>query len=186
MVALNPNGHNWAMNYNLDGYGIGYIVFTILYSLAFFTACGIVWFHRNHPVIRMRKISLAILSLLMLHTYLVLILLLYPWNGHWPCAAEFWVMSIYLPIGIGLFQAQNQQLLLISRGQNELMLKGEVYKPLAPKDGLSKRAAFHLRRWWESLGKQGKYEAFVAVGMMIQVRSQPNFTKFRTDGCRFS
>lgn len=172
MGALNPNGHDWAMKYNLDGYGIGYIVFTILYTLAFFAGCGAVWYHRNHPVVRMRKISLAIISLLMLHTYLVIILLLYPWNGYWPCAAEFWVMSIYLPIGIGLFQAQNQQLLLISRGQNELMLEGELYKPLAPKADWRKRVTFHARRWWESLGKQGKYEAFVAIGITLQVRFQ--------------
>ena len=186
MVALNPNGHDWAMKYNLDGYGIGYIVFTVLYSLAFFIGCGVVWYHRNHPIMRMRKISLAILSLLMLHTYLVLILLLYPLNGYWPCAAEFWIMSIYLPIGIGLFQAQNQQLLLISRGQNELMLKSEVYKPLAPKDGFGKRLAFHVRRWWETLGKQGKYEAFVAVGIVVQVCPQIYHTRLCIDRSRLS
>ena len=169
MVGLNPNGHDWAMKYNLDAYGIGYIVFTVIYSLILFAGCGIVWLQRNHPVIRMRKISLAILSLLTLHVYLVIILLLYPNNGHWPCSAEFWIMSIYLPVGIGLFQAQNQQLLLVSRGQNQLMLGDEMYKPLAPKDGLAKRCMFHLRRWWESLGKQGKYEAFVVVGIIFQV-----------------
>ena len=169
MVLFNANGHDWAMKYNLDGYGIGYIVFTIFYSLAFFAACALVWQHRNHPVVRMRKISLAILSLLVLHVYLVVILLLYPINGYWPCAAEFWIMSIYLPIGFGLFQAQNQQLLLVSRGQNQLMLADGIFKPLPPKSGLAKRCAFHVRKWWQSLGKQGKYEAYVAVGMVLQV-----------------
>lgn len=44
-------------------------------------------------------------------------------------------MKLYLPIGIGLFQTQDQQLLIVSDGQAELVNSDELYKPLLPKGG---------------------------------------------------
>lgn len=110
---LNPGGHNWADAENFDGYGISLIVVIVLYSIFFYAACTFLWLQRNNPAIRMRKIGLALLSVLVLHVYLVIIFVVYPLNGTFPCSLEFWVMSIYLPLGVGLFQAQNQQLLIV-------------------------------------------------------------------------
>ncbi len=110
---LNPGGHNWADAENFDGYGISLIVVIVLYSIFFYAACAFLWLQRNNPAIRMRKIGLALLSVLVLHVYLVLVFLVYPLNASFPCGLEFWVMSIYLPLGVGLFQAQNQQLLIV-------------------------------------------------------------------------
>ncbi|KAL8934702.1 MAG: hypothetical protein Q9216_005773 [Gyalolechia sp. 2 TL-2023] len=76
-------------------------------------------------------------------------------------------MSIYLPIGIGLFQASNQQLLRISRSQ-KLMLTQDTYKALP--SGKSRReyywSAFII--WARSVREQDDYEGFLAVGMLAQ------------------
>ncbi|KAL9007993.1 MAG: hypothetical protein Q9173_006841 [Seirophora scorigena] len=167
MPFLNPNGHDWANNYNLDGWGVCLILFTILYTLFLLLCSYVLWQWRNHPVIHMRRPALATAAVLVLHVYVIIILLLYPWNGFFPCAAEFWIMSIYLPIGIGLFQAQNQVLLLISRGQQTLLTQ-DTYKPLPT--GKTRRQyywnAFIL--WCKSVKQQDVYEGFLAAGMVIQ------------------
>ena len=82
-------------------------------------------------------------------------------------------MSIYLPIGIGLFQAQNQQLLIVSKEQTRLVRSSEFYKPYLPYGptmSVTKYWGQRFRDWWNNSSRQGRYEAFVFVGMWIQVR----------------
>lgn len=181
MGYLSAHGHDWSDKYNYDGLGISYLVFAVVYSIIFYTMCGIVWYYRKHPIIRMRNIGLALSSLLILHVYLFLIFLAYPLNGHYPCNFEFWIMSIYLPIGIGLFQAQNQQLLMVSRGQNKLIVTDELYKPLAPKGRGVETWTFRLKQWWQGFSEQGKYEGFVAVGIIVQVNISESGVRHSTN-----
>lgn len=84
MVYLNPQGHNYGSE-NLDGYGLSQVAFAVIYSLFFYPACVYLWFNRKHPILRMRKINLAILSLLILHVYLLMIFMVYMINGAFPC-----------------------------------------------------------------------------------------------------
>ena len=185
---VNPGGHDWVRSENFDGYGISLIVVILLYSILFYAACIFLWLQRSNPAIRMRKIPLALLSVLVLHVYLVIIFVVYPLNGHFPCGVEFWVMSIYLPVGIGLFQAQNQQLLIVSREQN--LLKGvvELYRPLYPDFGGGlggpRYWTWRLKLWWRSVNTQNKYEGFVFVGMVVQVR-RLSLVKIAKTGRRF-
>ena len=82
-------------------------------------------------------------------------------------------MSIYLPIGIGLFQAQNQQLLLVSRQQAELVVREKMYKllPARPKGSVGGPGyyMYRLKIWWRDVNQQRKYEAYILIGMIIQV-----------------
>lgn len=94
MGYLNPDGYNWGPAMNLDGYGISLIVFAVVYSILFYLACAFVFFHRKHPVMKMRNISLALVSVLVLHVYLFMVLMIYPMNGVFPCSVEFWIMSM--------------------------------------------------------------------------------------------
>lgn len=169
---LNPGGHNLADTENFDGYGISLIVFIVLYSVFFYAACAFLWLQRNNPAIRMRKIPLALISILVLHIYLIVIFVVYPLNGRFPCQVEFWIMSTYLPIGIGLFQAQNQQLLIVSREQNLLKGIDELYRPLYPNYGGGlggpKYWIWRFKLWWRSVNTQNKYEGLVFVGMVVQ------------------
>lgn len=171
MIYLNPAGYNWAaMNY--DGYGMSLVAVAIIYSIFFYTICFYLWYHRKHPVLRMRKINLALASLLVLHVYLFMVMLAYWLNGTYPCSVEFWCMSVYLPVGIGLFQAQNQQLLIVSKEQSQLLQRQDYYKPIFPKGGRvggPKYWMIRFKSWWDSTTRQGKYEGFVFAGICLQV-----------------
>lgn len=172
MKYLNLKGHNWGNYLNLDGYGISLLVFAGVYTLILYAACLYVWSLRKHPIVKMRNTGLTITSLLVLHVYLFMIFMIYPVNGAFPCSVEFWIMSLYLPIGFGLFQAQNQQLLIVSRGQQQLAKTNVMYKPL----GTGRRGLegwiFRLKVWWNDLSTEGKYESFVAIGIGLQVSSK--------------
>ena len=173
MVFFNPQGRNWGPK-NYDGYGITYIVFALVYTILFYAACAFLWSYRNHPVVKMRKISLTLSSIMILHVYLFIVLIVYPLNGVFPCGVEFWVMSLYLPIGIGLFQAQNQQLLIVSREQNQLVQSQDMYKPLYLGHGKGLGAPrywqFRFKVWWSGVSKQSRYEGLVFIGIVVQVR----------------
>ena len=169
---FNPGGHNWGSE-NLDGYGISQIVIAVVYSVFFYAAAAYLWSKRNHPMVKIRKIGLALLAILILHVYLFMIFTVYPLNGRFPCGVEFFIMSTYLPIGIGLFSAQNQQLLLVSREQNQLIRSEEAFRPMYPYDrnGLicPRYWLWKFQFWWRSSSSQNKYEGFVFIGMLVQV-----------------
>ena len=174
MVYMNPNGFDLSPNPNLDGWGISHVVVGTLYTLVLWAVCYYVWVNREHPMLRMRNVPLMLLAINCLHLYLYILFVIYAMNGAFSCQWEFWWMSIYLPIGIGLFQAQNQQLLLVSRQQAELMVRDDMYKPLPcrPKGSIGgpKYYVYRLKIWWRDVNQQRKYEAYMLIGMIFQVR----------------
>ena len=181
MPYFNADGHNWGAE-NLDGYGISQIIFAVIYSIAFYAACIHVWMLRKHPIIKKRKIGLAIVSLQILHVYMFMVFMVYPLNGAFPCSVEYWIMSLYLPIGFGLFQAANQQLCIVSQGQLKLTLSHDtsLYKPIPTGRGLKKLFS-RFKVWWADVSSQGKYEGLVAVGISLQVSLSLPITRPRTD-----
>jgi hypothetical protein len=88
----------------MDSLGIGYIVLAITYTLLLGSELYFLYRHRKAFCIQIRNIKVVFAAVLMLHIYLVLVLLVYPWNGLFPCAAEFWIMSVFLPSGMAFFQ----------------------------------------------------------------------------------
>lgn len=162
MPYLNPGGINFGPE-NLDGYGISYIVFAVVYSVFLYAACIYLWLQRHHPVVKMRKVGLMLLSVLVIHVFCFMVFTLYTMNGAWPCSVEFWAMTLYLPIGIGLWQAQNQQLLIVSRQQTQMITSNETYKPLLPPRGRGfgtlKYWVWRCKLWYTGISTQGKYEA---------------------------
>ncbi|CAD6587062.1 MAG: hypothetical protein ASARMPRED_002979 [Alectoria sarmentosa] len=170
MVYLNPGGFDFGSE-NLDGYGISNIVFIVMYSLCFYSACLFTWIYRHHPVLRMRNVPLMLLSVLTMHVFTFAVFVVYTMNGAFPCQVEYWCMCLYLPIGIGLYQAYNQQLLIVSRGQAALITKEELFKPIFPRGkgfGGPKYWAFRFKIWWQNVSTKGKYEGFVLIGIVIQ------------------
>ena len=170
MVYLNPGGFDLGAE-NFDGYGISTIVVGTIYSLCFYAACIYLWFYRKHPVVRMRNVPLLLMSLLTLHVYLYFLFFGYVMNGTFPCQVEFWCMSLWLPAGIGLFQAQNQQLLVVSLQQQRLLATEELYKPLPPRKGRGSVNywRFRMKCWWREASSTRRYELFVTLGIVVQV-----------------
>ena len=76
-------------------------------------------------------------------------------------------MSIYLPVGIGLFQANNMQLLSVACLQEQLLSSSDSSAPKV------KPAAQTFRRYWlryNGLSLLRRTEIAVGFGMIIQVR----------------
>ncbi|CAL8574073.1 hypothetical protein XPA_000046 [Xanthoria parietina] len=172
MVYANPGGFNFGAT-NLDGYGISLLAFIVVYTVLLYAACIYLWFQRHHPIVKMRKVGLMLLSVLVIHVFCFMDFSVYTMNGRWPCNVEFWSMSLYLPIGIGLWQAQNQQLIIVSREQTEMSRSHRpVFKPLLPPRGRGMGTPsywfWRLKIWYRTISSQGKYEGFVLFGIIIQ------------------
>ncbi|KAL9599535.1 MAG: hypothetical protein Q9219_003779 [cf. Caloplaca sp. 3 TL-2023] len=172
MVYFKSEGQDRGIS-NLDGYGISNVVFGITYTVVMYAACLYLWIRRHHPVVKMRKVSLMISSVLVVQTYCLTVFLVHPLNLKWPCSVEFWFMNLYLPIGIGLWQAQNQQLLIVSRKQLQLMAVDATFKPLMPSRDCTKGSIkywiWRFKTWYRDISAEGGYGRFVLIGIIIQV-----------------
>jgi hypothetical protein len=89
---------------NTDALGMMWVVMAILYTIVVGGELYMLYRYRSTFCVRIRGFKVVVSAVSMLHVYLVLVLLVYPWNGLFPCSAEFWVMSIFLPSGMALFQ----------------------------------------------------------------------------------
>lgn len=91
---------------NTDALGIFYVVVAILYTILLAGELYLLNRHRSSFSVRIRNLKIVFSAISILHIYLVLVLLVYPWNGLFPCTAEFWIMSVFLPSGMALFQGR--------------------------------------------------------------------------------
>ena len=91
---------------NLGLLGGSYIFLAVAYSLLVVTELYLLFNNRNAFCVRIRGLVVVFAATITLHIYLVLVLLIYPENGVFPCAAEYWIMSIFLPLGMALFQGE--------------------------------------------------------------------------------
>ena len=89
---------------NTDSLGITYVVIAIVYTIMLAFELTLLYRRRDAFCIQIRNVKVVFAAVSMLHVYLTLVLLAYPWNGLYPCSAEFWVMSVFLPSGMAFFQ----------------------------------------------------------------------------------
>lgn len=102
-----------------------------------------------------------------LHVYWILCMVAYSMGGKYPCAAEYWIMSIYLPLGIALFQANSMQLLSVFGIQEKLLFTAQQpYRPhLIDRAKSPSRNLFQ----WRQLDLVQRTKLGIAVGMVVQV-----------------
>lgn len=146
-----------------------YASITVAWSAALLAGIICLVWHRRSPFVRIRNLKIAITSTFFLHIYLVKILLAYTTNGHFLCSAEFWIMSIYLPFGIALFQANVTQLRSVAEQQELLLIRQSSFNGTPELSGQS-----WLRRVSNRYGRltqAQKSYIFIAIGMVIQVSS---------------
>lgn len=105
---------------NTDALGIFYVVVAILYTILLAGELYLLNRHRSSFSVRIRNLKIVFSAISILHIYLVLVLLVYPWNGLFPCTAEFWIMSVFLPSGMALFQVCNARVLTAYESQRRL------------------------------------------------------------------
>jgi hypothetical protein len=186
MVYVSPEGRDWSSVVNFDVVGKTYVAFAVAWTGILFTGIGWLMLNRNLYFLKMRNIFLAIVSTSFLHLYLVKILLAYTTNGHFSCGAEFWIMSIYLPFGIALFQANMVQLQSVSNQQKKFLqgqgfLAREAVPLQLPQHGLRR-----LWKGWREMTAARRAEILIGVGMVAQVfflHSLP-LKPFGLGGCR--
>lgn len=163
-MYLTPKGRNWGDLVNWDD--LGKVFAAVICAWTVFLVSGSIWliWNRNLPFIKIRNIPLAILSTLFLHIYLIKICLAYTTNGHFLCSAEYWIMSIYLPFGIALFQAYLTQLRSLWEQQQRLIQDdaGRQQVEIVSKMNVIQR--------WRGLSRLRKSYCFIAAGMLTQVR----------------
>lgn len=166
MVHLNPLGRNWGDLVNWDSLGKFYASFAIVWTVILYTGATWLYLHRQVPYLKMRNIPLALTAVTFLHVYLVKILLAYTTNGHFPCNAEFWIMSIYLPFGIAFFQANLSQLLSVATQQRRL-LEGRGRNMKDPRAKLWNLKGLVAR--WRAHTPLKRTYVCIGIGMVCQV-----------------
>ncbi|KAK0262875.1 hypothetical protein B0A54_09009 [Friedmanniomyces endolithicus] len=172
-MGLNPKGRNWGSLVNWDDLGKAYAAVLVIWTV---TLCaGTAWLvvNRRIPFIKMRNLPLALASTAFLHVYLVKIMLAYTTNGNFTCAAEFWIMSIYLPFGIALFQANITQLRSISYRQSRILSRqmSETSFDSLPsvKKGSKMSKVPNVWTRWRSLNDVEKSYVFIGFFMLVQI-----------------
>ncbi len=121
------------------------------------------------------------MSLVTLHVFLFTVFVVYTLNGAYPCQIEYWCINLYLPIGIGLFQTQNQQLLVVSSQQARLITNKHHFKPLPPKPkkefgGIS-YWTFRFKCWWGNVRSTRRYKAYVTLSIIIQIKKENDYIR---------
>ncbi|KAL2421932.1 hypothetical protein ABEF95_000493 [Exophiala dermatitidis] len=162
------NGYDMASRFNTDGLGNTYIGIVIAWTCLLLPAAIFLIRHRKLPYLRMRNIPLAISAVATLHVYWVLCMIAYVLNGYFPCATEYWIMSIYLPLGIALFHATNTQLLSIATAQKRYVQSDVLSEPSRQGQIPTARG---WRRWWQRLKTYNATKntmAWIGMGMVVQ------------------
>ena len=161
------DGYDLGPHLNVDSSGRAYIAIAVVWSSVLFAGLIALASLRNLTFIRIRNVTLSTVAVLTIHVYLVLVFMVYVLNGRYPCNFEYWVMSTYFPIGVGLFQAQNVHLLDISLMQKQLLLEPAkvAAKPVEIRSGL-----VGLVDRWRRLTLVGRTYAFIGLGVVVEVR----------------
>ena len=162
MFALNPKGRDWGSVVNWDDLGKLYAITAVAWTACLLTGTAWLVWHRNLSFIRIRNLPLAITSMVFLHVYLIKILLAYTTNGHFLCSAEYWIMCIYLPLGVALYQAYLSQLRSLWEQQQRLALGSS--------DGVQASSRWNAYARWKKMTRLRKSYVMIAAGLAIQVR----------------
>lgn len=161
------NGYTMVMKFNLDHLGWTYIAIATLWTILLSMGVTFLISKKDRPFLRIRNVPLAVSAVATLHVYWVLCMIAYVLQGFFPCSTEYWIMSIYLPLGIALFQACNTQLLHIADLQRKYALDFESEEDY-DKSGNTRG----WRRCLASLYVRNRVKrtmAFIAYGMGVQV-----------------
>lgn len=144
-----------------------YVSVAIVWTTAILTGAAFLIANRQEQCIRIRNLSLALSSVSCLHVYWILCMVAYSMGDKYPCIAEYWIMSIYLPLGIALFQANSMQLLSVFGIQEKLLFAAQQpYKPHFI-DRAKSRSKYLFQ--WKQLNLVQRTEVGIVVAMVVQV-----------------
>jgi hypothetical protein len=175
-------GHDWGAPL-LDPLGIFYITLGVVYALLVFAGLFTLWLNRNKTAVRLRNFWIISSAVMLLLTYGFWVIIVYPLNGLFKCSVEFWVMSVFFPTSIAMFQgmahlpqrfhllnpvASNIRLLSYHEAQQELAddVSTLAEKKKKKRARLVKEGPYAV---WKRLDTAKKTYCGIAVGLVIQV-----------------
>ena len=161
-----------------DSLGKFYVSVAIVWTVALLVGSVFLVINRHEQCIRIRNLPLALSAVLCLHIYWILCMLAYTMAGAYPCEVEYWIMSIYLPLGIALFQANSMQLLSVS-GIQEKMLH-TAHQPQKSSRGPGSKCPSQYWRQSKEMNLVHRTEVAIAVGMAVQVSQPGAFVSVQT------
>lgn len=144
-----------------------YVSVVIIWTSSLLVGSAFLIVNRHEQSIRIRNLLLSLGAVSCLHVYWILCVVAYPMGDKYPCAAEYWIMSIYLPLGIALFQTNSIQLLSVFGIQEKLLLTAQQpYRPHFIDS--AKSPGRYLSRWRQTNLVQ-RTELGIVAGMVVQV-----------------
>ncbi|KAI1881647.1 hypothetical protein JX265_000473 [Neoarthrinium moseri] len=136
---------------------------------------GMVFLHRHRrlPFLQIRRLPVVFAAVINLHLYAAVCMTGYTIGPVVPCDAQFWVMSIYLPLGMALLQAANSQFLYVASQQRKF----------ARFNNLEDYTTFEKCRpvdtslpWWKQqidrvkrMDKMTRVLVYIGIGMTIEL-----------------
>lgn len=166
IAARAPPGVGW------DGVGVFWAVISIVWTLLLLAGMAFLYERRDMPHLRIRSLPLCFAAVIMLHTYWLCDTLAYIYAELMPKAIEFWVMSIWFPFGIALFQASNSEFLHVSRAQKKFARDGSVDTFRSEKGRREIGRQSFLARF-RQLDYPRRTLIYISMGMTVQVRAPP-------------
>jgi len=149
----------------MDGLDIFYIAFAAAWTVAIVAGAAVLVRNRAEHCVRIRNLPLALSAVACLHVFWMLALLVRPIRDRYSCATEYWIMSVYLPLGVALFQATSMQLLSVAGLQSAILLVDQHHSPRKLPARLVPRLLFR----WRSMTLLKRTELGIAIGMVLQV-----------------
>ncbi|KAG6165972.1 hypothetical protein E4U11_008561 [Claviceps purpurea] len=146
----------------LDGIGIWWICWTCIWTILLLCGMGYLIRNRHSQILRIRGLGLSLSAVVLLHLYWISVQLLYALGPLIPAETEYWVMGIYLPLGIALFHASNTRFLYVAQAQQKFMHR-KSQQPMQTKRNLSIYGRFN------KLDYTSRMIVCIAFGMSFQL-----------------
>ncbi|KAF2449202.1 hypothetical protein P171DRAFT_187887 [Karstenula rhodostoma CBS 690.94] len=157
----------------IDRLAWAYIGIDIAWTVALICGMGFLYYHRELPCIRIRRLPILFLGIIPLHLYGFICVIGYVLGALVPCTAMFWIMSIYLPFGIAMFQTANSQFLYIASRQKQfahLSLQSDQ-APLKQEEAerLSNSRWRRILRGVDRADKIERMMVYIGLGLAVQL-----------------
>lgn len=153
----------------LNGLGIFYLTFAAVWTCGLFGGMAYLWTKRNTQILRIRGLPISFAGILLMHVYWLCVVTGYTYAPLMAEVIEYWIMGLWLPLGIAMFHASNTRFLYVANAQKKYAKRStEPYRIFTRRPGrISLRES--VKVWWEQLDYSNKTLATVAVGMSLQV-----------------
>lgn len=150
----------------LDAVGLFFIALASGWTLILVCAMVFLYLKREMPFLRIRGLPLSFAGIAFLHLYWCSVQIGYAIGPLAPPYAEYFIMGLWLPIGIGLFQASNSQLLHVAKMQKVYIRRGSIDEDSIRNRKLSR---WSIIRKFQLADYAKKMFVYVTIGVIFQV-----------------